>query len=326
MPESEYKGNPLHMQFKPYLGSSIIRHQYGQMIPKNFKPHLRNNTLLRHILYRQLKNMNTFVMCVGAVRTGKSYFCLRMAELYMEEYKKKFDAEKQCSFDIKEFLKWSVTNIESCFIVDEVQLQMSPRQWYDVQHRVFNEFCDIQGWRKNTVFFPFPHIGFVDKHQRFLCNYIVRTLSAGRVLWYKVIHNPVLGKSFPDKIGTIKFSKPSPETIEIYEKMKKEFTDQHLQDSLEMLENLDKPAKRKVSGYSIEQAFNKGIINEEVFSDKMFERGYEADEIDMRIKTIQSKGNVKKYSHTCVNCSGVWSSNTENPKQCPKCNTRNWKR
>jgi hypothetical protein len=48
------------------------------------------------------------------------------------------------SFDILHFLKWSRNAVEKAYVLDEVQLQMSPREWFDTQHKVFNTFCDIQ--------------------------------------------------------------------------------------------------------------------------------------------------------------------------------------
>ena len=237
--------HPMSTQFSPFA-ITRVSNQYGKVIPDTFHPELENNTLLRHILYRKSLSQNTFVACVGAVRSGKSYFCLKFAELYHQYTDTKFDVEKQCSFDILHFLKWSRNAVEKAYVLDEVQLQMSPREWFDTQHKVFNTFCDIQGLRKNILLMPFPNISYIDKHLRFLINYIVRTLHQGKILWYKINTLHELGKSFLNKIGTIKFDKPSDKTIEAYEKQKKQFTDFNLDESIELMENVGTPTENEI--------------------------------------------------------------------------------
>lgn len=233
--------NPFFMKFETFGNSNKIITEYGKQIPKWFRPDLKNLTLLRHILYRRHIQMNTFVAVVGDVRTGKSYFSLRIAEELSRLEKKKFDVKKQCSFDILHFLKWSNSNTNSVYVLDEVQTSMSPREWYDIQHKIFNEFCDIQGFRKNILLMPFPNISFIDKHLRFLINYVVRTMSQGRVKWYKVVTQPELGKNWLDFMGVYRYQLPSRNTIEYYESLKKKFCDTKLTDVIETLENRNEP-------------------------------------------------------------------------------------
>lgn len=237
--------HPFHTSFQPFKTKMRITSSYGKAIPKWFRPDLQNNTLLRHILFRRTKNMNTFIGCVGGVRTSKSYFCLKYAEDYTKECGKEFSVKDQCSFDILHFLKWSKEAKDSAYTLDEIQLQMSPREWFDIQHKVFNAFCDIQGLRRNILLLPFPNISFIDKHLRFLLNYIARTISQGKVVWFKVMTRHELGKSWLQRIGTIRFNLPSQKTIEEYETIKKVFTDSQLDSNINLLQRYGEPSERE---------------------------------------------------------------------------------
>jgi hypothetical protein len=103
---------------------------------------------------------------------------------------------------------------------------------------------------------PFPNISYIDKHLRFLINYIVRTLHQGKIVWYKINTLHELGKSFLNKIGTIKFDKPSDETIQAYESQKKQFTDLNLDENIELLENIGTPTERDLRRQKYEELRN----------------------------------------------------------------------
>lgn len=239
--------NPFSMKFSNFKSSMRVTSLYRGGIPDWFMPQLKDkNTLLRQILWRKEIGMNTFVACLGNVRTSKSYFCLKYAELYSNLSGKEFNVEEQCSFsDILHFLRWSQTATDQAYVLDEIQIGMSPRQWYNIQHRVMNQFCDIQGWRRNLLLMPFPNISYIDKHLRFLLNYVCRTLSQGVVLWWKVSTRHELGKTWLIPLGSIKFKLPTPKTVEAYEKKKKIFTDQHLKDSIELMQIAGKPDQKE---------------------------------------------------------------------------------
>jgi len=230
------KKHPFHTSFQPFKVSKRITYASGQIIPEWFKPELKNkNTLLRHILYRRFLKMNTFVAVLGSVRSGKSYFALRYGELYMQEKKLKFNVKTQCSFELLPFFEWSYSAEDSVYIIDELQISSNPRMWWLLQNRVMNQFCDIQGLRRNLLLLPFPHLKYIDKHLRPLINYIVVTVRQGKVKWYKVVSSHIKDKFKPLYIGSINVSLPKKEVIEDYESMKKQFTDEHLNTSIELL-------------------------------------------------------------------------------------------
>ena len=238
-------GNQFDMKFTPLGSAQRITNIYGKTIPEWFRPDLQDrNTLLRQVLYRRHRGMNTFVLILGNVRSGKSWAGIKFSELYMG--KGKFYIEKQGGFTIPEFLRWSSTNMDSCYLVDEIQLSMGTREWWTVQHRVFNQFCDIQGFRRNCAFFTLPNISYIDKHLRFLINYIIVTISQGFIAWYKVKTQHHLGKAYLQFMGTYKVSVPTKRNSDIYEAMKKKFNDEHLKKSLEILENLNTPSGKQM--------------------------------------------------------------------------------
>ncbi len=326
MGQDDYKKSPFHMEFQPFNARQMIYSQYGKLIPRNFKPHLRNNTLLRHTFYRQHRNQNTFILILGNVRSGKTYFALKMAELFMKEQGKKFSIKKQCSFDPIKFLKWSSTTECSCYVLDEIQLSMGAREWYDVQHRIFNQFADIQGFRRNCLFLTLPNIAYIDRHLRFLMNYVVRTLYQSKVIWWKVKMRHEVGKGWLDYVGSVKVSLPSKEVVDDYEAIKKIFNDEHLRTSIEILENIGKPKKRKISAYQIQQAFKRGIITEEVFTEKMIDRGFDESEVAIAMENMaKSTQGTAQFSHTCAKCGATWQGKKENPRSCPRCDARKWR-
>lgn len=241
-----YGKKRFHINFRPFKTHRTI--YWGDKIPDNFRPDLKaNDTLMRKVLFRRETNMNCFIAVVGAVRSGKSYFALWFAEQYMKEVKKEFNMDRNGSFEIRHFLRWSQTAIEESYVLDEIQTSMSPREWFSIQHKVFNEFCDVQGWRKNLLLMPFPNISFIDKHLRFLMNFVVRTTNQGRILWFAVRSQPEIGKANLVYIGSMKFPMPTKETIEKYEVMKRAFTDDSLEMGLERLDGMtDRHEKDKL--------------------------------------------------------------------------------
>jgi len=191
--------------------------------------------------------MNTFILILGNVRSGKSWTGLKICQEYSLVAKKQFSVDKQVSFTIPKFLKWSASNTDSCFMVDEIQLSMGSREWWSVQHRIFNQFCDIQGFRRNLAVFTMPSISYIDKHLRFLINYIVVSLNQGFVKWFKVQVRHELGKGWLQKIGTMKVKPPNEKITKDYERIKKEFNDEHLTTSIELLKRLELPSKFRMN-------------------------------------------------------------------------------
>jgi hypothetical protein len=232
--------NQFSMNFSPFLVTNKVIYR-GVRIPSNFQPELKNYTLMRHVLYRQYKMMNTFIIVVGSVRSGKSYFALKFAEDYSRLKGEQFDVEKQCSFDVKPFLIWSKGNTGNIYILEEVSSSLNPTEWFTIQTKIMRNFCFCQGFRTNVLVMTLPNVAFLLKAIRWMSNYVVETISQGYISVSKITMNHTRGIGFPEFIGTVRVSLPSKDIIDKYEMMKKEWNDLHLQQDLDYLDMLEKP-------------------------------------------------------------------------------------
>lgn len=224
--------------FSPFQSQKLIYYT-GTMIPPSFYPDL--NILLRHILFRQHQNMNTFIIVCGSVRTGKSYFALKIAELYSTLKGEAFNVNEQVSFDIKPFLIWSKKATKGVFVLDEVSTNLNPAEWYTLQSKIMRNFVFCQGFRNNILFLVLPNVAFLLKAIRFMANYIVQTRKQGLVSVSKITMDHALGKGWHDYLGNIHFGLPTQNTIKDYEVMKREWNDKHLDQDIDYIEMLDRP-------------------------------------------------------------------------------------
>ena len=203
-------------------------------IPPQFCRH--EQPIFRHLLWRRACNMNTILLIVGGVRTGKSYAGLKISEKYSKLVGKPYDVQKQCSFDIKPCLEWSIANNDNVFMLDEVGVSLNPQEWYTNQAKIFRNFTQTQGFRGNLLILVLPNVAFLLKAVRFMCNYVIATRSQGSAVLYKLVMNHVLGKVYPMPIGGMKISLPSPATIAAYEHIKQPWNDAKLRVDLNDLD------------------------------------------------------------------------------------------
>ena len=230
--------NQFSMNFSPFLVTNKIIYR-GVRIPTTFYPN--ECVLMRHILYRQRKQMNSFIIVVGSVRSGKSYFALKIAEDYSRLKGEEFDVRKQCSFDIKPFLLWSRDTTKGVFILEEVSTSMNPQEWFTIQVKIMRNFVFCQGFRNNVLIMTLPNVAFLLKAVRWMSNYCIETQYQGLVSVSKIRMNHTKGLGFPEYIGNIRFGLPSDKTIKEYEGMKKEWNDKHLQEDLDYIDMLEQP-------------------------------------------------------------------------------------
>ena len=229
---------------------NFMRSEYKgrEHIPETFYP--KAPFFIRHILWRRSLNMNSIILIVGGVRTGKSYMGLKIAECYCDILAKPFDVNKQCSFEIIPFLKWSQEATDSIFVLDEVGISLSPNEWFTVQSKIFRNFAQAQGFRRNVMILVLPNTAFLLKSIRFMCNYILETKSQGKGFVKKLIMDHTKGKGYIQNLGMIIFSLPRKSTIGPYEIMKKDWNDRMLKEDIEEL--LRSEEKKKFSN-QIEQ-------------------------------------------------------------------------
>jgi len=257
-------------------------------IPSNFYPELPY--IFRALMFREKINMNTFVLIVGNPRTSKSYCAMKIAEKKEELKGNKFDVEQQLTFDdVKKFLNWSKTATESIFILDETGTTLSPDLFWSLQQRIMRRFVQTQGFRKNVLIWVLPSIVFIQKGFRFMSNYAIKTINQGNVEVYKVVVNQLLGKGYPDRIETMKFSLPTKETIEKYEQLKKDWNNKELESDVEFLNELGKPYERKFSAEFYLNAFRNLTIDSEELKKHLLELNYKETDIDVIVESEQNK-------------------------------------
>ena len=236
--------NQFAMTFTPFNTNRVITRR-GQQIPKNFYPD--EIYLVRALLYRQLKDMNTFVLIVGNPRSSKSSFSMKVCEKLSEIKKREFNVEKQLTFsDIKKYLIWSKDATNSMFILDETGTSLSPEQFWQLQQRVMRRFVQTQGFRRNILFWNLPSVIFIQKGFRFMSNYGVKTIAQGVVSVYKIIVDQLLGKGFFSWIGTTKFSMPSPKVWDKYVELKEEWNNENLREDIDYLDLMEKPDQKEL--------------------------------------------------------------------------------
>ncbi len=237
------------------------RHKFKSRgdIPEVFYP--RAPFFIRHILYRRKLNMNSIILIVGGVRTGKSYMALKIAETYCKILKKEFDVNTQCSFDIIPFLKWSQTESDNAYVLDEVGVNLNPQEWYSIQSKVFRNFTQAQGFRRNIMILVLPNASFLNKSIRFMCNYVIETRYQGTGYIRKLIMNHTRGKGYFLNMGMIKFKLPKRKTVKEYEKMKKVWNDKMLKRDIEYLERAEVKKKQEINEFYVPENAQKPIFS-----------------------------------------------------------------
>lgn len=235
------------MDFSGLDISKKLEYKGSETIPEYFEP--KAPFFIRHLLWRRHLNMNSIILIVGAVRTGKSYMALKIAENYTHYIKKEFSVNDQVSFEIIPFLKWSQTETDNIFVLDEVGISLNPHEWYSIQSRVFRNFTQAQGFRRNVMILVLPNISFLLKSIRFMCNYVIETRGQGKGLIYKLMMNHIKGKGYPVGLGFIKFSLPSKKIIEPYEALKKKWNDEKLEEDINELIRSEEKKKNEFNSY-----------------------------------------------------------------------------
>lgn len=241
-----FKGHQFSMGFQPFNSNLSIYQMETRRIPLNFYP--KKPYLIRALLYRQVRDMNTFVLVVGDPRTSKSSFALSMCLLMSSLKRVAFNVETQLTFDdIKKFLAWSQVSSNSMFILDETGTSLSPQQFWEIQNRVMTRFVQTQGFRRNILFWVLPSSKLLQGNFKIMANYGIATMEQGRVSINKVWKNQLEGKFGYKWVGTTKFQKPEsryPKVWNKYVELKKAWNDEKLEEDIEFIDLLGTKSQR----------------------------------------------------------------------------------
>jgi hypothetical protein len=215
----------------PFRSTTVYAGKDDIKIPKYFLPH--QPWIVRAIAYRRKLDMNTFILIVGGVRTGKSWTALKIAEILSKLFKQDFDLDNQLTFDdIKKFLMWSQKAEGSIFIMDETGTGLSTDSWFSLESRVMRRFCQTQGFRKNVLIWVLPNASFLQGSFRKMVNYVIVIKQRGIGLCYKWMADPIRSKdkyNYPSFIKKIRINRISPELERAYMNRKKDWNEKDLQ-------------------------------------------------------------------------------------------------
>ncbi len=222
------------------------------MIPDDF--HADAPFFFRHLLYRRQLRMNSIILICGQVRTGKSWLAIKMGELYSKLIGKKFDVSNQCSFDLIPFLKWSVENSDSVYILEEVGSSLPSTDWMSLQSKIFRNFTQTQGFRGNVLIMTLPDPSTLVKSVKNQVNYLIITGNQGFAIIYKMRMDYFREKMKPRRISTLRAKRPSKKNIDAYELMKKNWNNRMLKDDIGILERKREKAKQELNPWASDQA------------------------------------------------------------------------
>lgn len=318
----DYKENQFAMNFTPFQSQRVITFYSAIRIPNSFYP--SKLQIVRFMLWRRQKNMNTILLICGAVRTGKSYDGLKIAEEYCLASGNEFNVRDQCSFEILPFLKWSKNATDDIYILDEVGNTLNAQDWFKIQSKIMRNFIFAQGFRRNVLIVILPNTITFLKSLRAMVNYIIETKEQGYAKWYKQQVRYITGKIMkPYYMGSIRFSLPSPKVVKEYEDMKKEWNDNQLEQDIEQMESMKETRYYTMPKKDLNLALKKGLIGKEKYINDITSKGYKKEDAELMGK-IALMENKSLYNHECSSCGHEWASRSSNPLQCPSCRTRKW--
>jgi hypothetical protein len=277
---------PQFSQYRPSQFGEVftLRYYYDMPIPADFYPGI--SWLLRAILYRRYLNMNTFLLIVGGVRTGKSFTGLKIMEMISKLLNIPFGVTKQVSFELRPFLEWSRTATYSFYMLDEIGVSLSTSDWWTLQSKIMRNFAQTQGFRGNTLIMTVPNIAFFQKHFRFMCNYGIETVRQGQVSVYKIVVRHLLGKGSPRYVGSMNVELPSEDLIKTYTDMKVSWNNDKLQEDLDWLNNQETPVleERKFSYGDYIEFFKNDVITDDMLREKLGKFNFRPEDIENLIK------------------------------------------
>ena len=207
-------------------------------IPDSFMPN--QPFFLRHLLYRNSLNMTTILLIVGQIRTGKSWLGLKLCEQYCKAKKIPFNATQQFGFKLDPFLEWSMNAMDNIYLLDEIGRSVPPSEWWSLQSKIFRNFIDTQGFRRNVLIMTLPNAKGLLNSVKTNVNYAIVTKYQGYGLIFKQTTDAFTGKPYYFYLGGIKSDPPAKHIVDHYESEKKKQNDEWL------MEDLGKLKEKKV--------------------------------------------------------------------------------
>lgn len=206
---------------------------------------LEEGEILNAILNRKFfsENKNFLGVTVGSTGSGKSYFNLRLCELW---YKKKFNMEYPI-----ENIGWSPSDIMErvvngnlkpgeILILEEGGTSMSSLDWQNKIAKLFNYILQSFRSKRIGLLVNLPHYSMLNKQTRMLMHMMFQTVTIDKanqkviITPYHLQYNQQTGKLYRhkpkilvegvmEKVHFLKYSKPSQRLVDDYEYHKEKF-------------------------------------------------------------------------------------------------------
>lgn len=272
--------------------------------------------IIKYMNRMMFNNRNYLAVITGATGSGKSYSCLRIAELWYKFYfNKSFNPENIC-FSVADLVK----RLDSgelkkgdLLIAEEIGVGANAKNFQSQTNKAL-QFI-LQSFRSLNiiVFFNVPHFSFFDKTARMLMHSHFQTLkidkqkeictlkpyfinvsqSTGKI-YTKWLRIKKAGRTI--KINRLNLSKPTEETIKEYEGMKDNFVRTLIKEmKITLAKKMEKETQlpeltRKQS--IVYEHLMKGLRNKDIFE----VTGISRSEISQLKKAIKKKGYVWNYT------------------------------
>jgi hypothetical protein len=203
------------------------------------------------------------ILIVGAPGDGKSYFALRLAQIF----DKRFDPEKQVVFERTHLLRligaMSPLRMGQVIIIDEAQFIAGSRRWYeDVQKDVMEHIEAIRS-KGFVVMIVALHLNLLDKIIRnYVLSHMMVMQKRGLAKVYKVWTPAFADKYFKKRKGYLSLKLPDVEKCEypnclickfqnrcmtiraVYERQKKDFLNKMNAESAKKAETRERKRRR----------------------------------------------------------------------------------
>jgi hypothetical protein len=222
--------------------------------------------------------------------TGKSYSAMKISE----EMDKNFGIDRVV-YHPRQFLR-AMDNIEQhglasqCVVVDESEVLAPSSAYMSFTNSAISYSMATFRYLRSNAFFCTPTFNWLDKRVRYLCNFwgvSEKTLDEGNKPIVKLKMYRLRTSFFGDKLmaqkirvkykgrmmnlKTIKMNLPSPELVEAYEKVSREYKSNYRKEVSKAIEQFEK-ATSNSGGMSAEELFQKcsedGKLIEEMTSKK----------------------------------------------------------
>jgi len=183
------------------------------MIQRDYSQLPESDVLVKYVIERLKKGLYTFVLITGLPGTGKSSFCIRLAELINTEIKKEFDNFKYETADIKaqnimdnllEFIRFtrSAKKKGKIGIIEEVSVLFGSRRAMAQENVAVGRILDTCRKLETIVIANAPIFTSIDSHMRAMAHVLIETVHINKTQGvvvskaWRLQTNPHTGKTY----------------------------------------------------------------------------------------------------------------------------------